>query len=170
VRAKSYPRTLVAQYLQIRRWAWGITDIPYFIRNAFAHPEIPRRLKVRRLLDLWLDHINWAIAPFVIIFGSNLPLLLNPAFAQTTLGQNLPLYASWLLTGAFCCLAILMYVEERIAPPRPPEWGVVRNTVSRVQWLLLPLVGLVFSNLPALDAQTRLMTGRYLEYRVTEKT
>ena len=26
-----------------------------------------------------------------------------------------------------------------------------------------------FSNLPALDAQTRLLTGRYLEYRVTEK-
>jgi hypothetical protein len=170
VRAKSYPRTLVAQYLQIRRWAWGITDIPYFIRSAFAHPEIARSLKARRLLDLWLDHINWAIAPFVIIFGSNLPLLLNPAFAQTTLGQNLPLYASWLLTGAFCCLAILMYVEERIAPPRPSEWGVVRNAVSRAQWLLLPLVGLVFSNLPALDAQTRLMTGRYLEYRVTEKT
>ncbi len=38
-----------------------------------------------------------------------------------------------------------------------------------LQWILLPLVGLLFSNLPALDAQTRLMTGRYLEYRVTEK-
>jgi hypothetical protein len=35
---------------------------------------------------------------------------------------------------------------------------------------LIPVVGLVFSNLPALDAQTRLMAGRYLEYRVTEKS
>lgn len=169
VRARSYPRTLVQQYLQIRRWAWGITDIPYYVRNAFAHDEIPRRIRIRRLLDLWLDHINWAIAPFVIIFGSNLPLLVNPAFAQTTLGQNLPLYASWLLTGAFVCLAVLMYVEERMAPPRPADWGVGRQALSRLQWLLLPVVGLVFSNLPALDAQTRLMTGRYLEYRVTEK-
>ena len=33
----------------------------------------------------------------------------------------------------------------------------------------LPFVGIFFSNLPALDAQTRLLTGRYLEYRVTEK-
>jgi hypothetical protein len=41
--------------------------------------------------------------------------------------------------------------------------------LSYVQWIALPLVGLLFSNLPALDAQTRLMTGRYLEYRVTEK-
>jgi hypothetical protein len=170
VRARSYPRTLVQQYTQIRRWAWGVTDIPYYIRNAFAHSEIPRLLRIRRLLDLWLDHLNWAIAPFVIIFGSNLPLILNPTFAQTTLGQNLPLYASWLLTGAFACLAVLMYVEERIAPPRPATWGLVRNVASRVQWLFLPLVGLVFSNLPALDAQTRLMAGKYLEYRVTEKS
>jgi hypothetical protein len=170
VRARSYPRTLIQQYTQIRRWAWGVTDIPYYIRNALAHTEIPRMTRIRRLLDLWLDHLNWAIAPFVIIFGSNLPLVLNPAFAQTTLGQNLPLYASWLLTGAFGCLAVLMYVEERIAPPRPSGWGLLRNVGSRVQWLLIPVVGLVFSNLPALDAQTRLMAGKYLEYRVTEKS
>jgi hypothetical protein len=169
VRARSYPRSLIQQYTQIRRWAWGVTDIPYYIRNALAHSEIPRLFRVRRLLDLWLDHLNWAIAPFVIIFGSQLPLVLNPAFAQTTLGQNLPLYASWLLTGAFGCLAILMYIEEQIAPRRPADWGLLRNVISRVQWLLIPVVGLVFSNLPALDAQTRLMAGRYLEYRVTEK-
>lgn len=169
VRARSYPRTLMQQYTQIRRWAWGITDIPYYIRNAFAHREIPRGLRIRRLIDLWLDHINWAIAPFVIIFGSNVPLLLNPRFAETTLGQNLPLYAAWLLSGAFCCLLVLILVEERIAPRRPVGWGVARRLGSYLQWLALPIVGLVFSNLPALDAQTRLMAGRYLEYRVTEK-
>ncbi len=169
VRARSYPRTLVQQYTQIRRWAWGITDIPYYIDQAFRHHEIARGRRIRRLVDLWLDHINWAIAPFVIIFGSNLPLLINPAFARTTLGQNLPLYAAWLLTGAFCCLLVLVFVEEQLAPPRPAEWGAGRRLASYLQWVTLPLVGLVFSNLPALDAQTRLMAGRYLEYRVTEK-
>jgi hypothetical protein len=63
-----------------------------------------------------------------------------------------------------------MYIEERIAPPRPATWGLLRNAFSRVQWLLLPVVGLLFSNQPALDAQTRLMAGKYLEYRVTEKS
>ncbi len=133
VRARSYPRTLVQQYTQIRRWAWGITDIPYYIRNAFAHREIPRRLRIRRLLDLWLDHINWAVAPFVMLFGSTVPLLLNPAFAETTLGQNLPLYAAWMLTGAFCCLLILVFVEEQIAPPRPLSWSVMRRIGSYLQ-------------------------------------
>jgi len=174
VRARSYPRTLAQQYMQIRRWAWGITDIPYYIQNAIQHSEIPRGVRIRRLADLWLDHINWAIAPFVMIFGSNIPLIISwqfgaGRFAQTTLGQNLPIYASVLLTLAFCSLLVLIYVEDRICPPRPASWRLWQRLVTRLQWLLLPLVGLVFSNLPALDAQTRLMTGRYLEYRVTEK-
>jgi hypothetical protein len=38
-----------------------------------------------------------------------------------------------------------------------------------IGWIGLPFVGIFFTNLPALDAQTRLLTGRYLEYRVTEK-
>jgi hypothetical protein len=43
------------------------------------------------------------------------------------------------------------------------------HIVSWAQWICLPVVGFFFTNLPALDAQTRLLTGRYLEYRVTEK-
>jgi len=33
----------------------------------------------------------------------------------------------------------------------------------------MPLVGLFFSALPGLDAHTRLMLGKYIEYKVTEK-
>lgn len=170
VRARTYPRSLYQQYTQIRRWAWGVTDIPFYVQRALTHPEIPLRQRVRRLWELWSDHLNWAIAPFVLIFGSNLPLFINGDFRQTTLGQNLPVYAAWMLTGAFCCLLILVFIEDRIAPPRPATWGVWRRALTYLQWIAVPVVGLVFSNLPALDAQTRLMTGRRLEYRVTEKT
>ena len=41
VRARSYPRSLVQQYTQIRRWAWGVTDIPFFIDNALSHQRDP---------------------------------------------------------------------------------------------------------------------------------
>ncbi|MBA2254978.1 MAG: glycosyltransferase family 2 protein [Chloroflexi bacterium] len=169
VRARSYGRTLVAQYLQIRRWAWGVTDIPYYVHQALRHPEIPLRQRVRRLGDLWFDHINWAIAPFVLVFGASLPLLLNPDFRETTLGQNLPYYGALLLTGAFCMLLILIEIETRLAPPRPDSFGRFRRLAAYGEMLFAPIVGIFFGNLPALDAQTRLMAGRYLEYRVTEK-
>ncbi|MEO8247084.1 MAG: hypothetical protein ABI622_08205, partial [Chloroflexota bacterium] len=104
-----------------------------------------------------------------IMFGATVPLLINPAFAETTLGQNLPLYASTMLSIGLVALFVLIWVEYRIVPPRPAEWGWWQRFLSYAQWIGLPFVGIFFSNLPALDAQTRLLTGRYLEYRVTEK-
>ena len=169
VRARGYWRSMAEQYLQARRWAWGVTDIPYVIENAIAHPEIPFWSRFWRIANLFGEHINWAIAPFVVMFGATVPLLINPAFAETTLGQNLPLFASVMLTMALVGLFVLVIVEHRIVPPRPPEWGPLQRILSYVQWIGLPFVGIFFSNLPALDAQTRLLTGRYLEYRVTEK-
>jgi hypothetical protein len=169
VRARGYWRSMAEQYLQARRWAWGVTDIPYVIQNALRHPEIPFWSRFWRVMNLFGEHINWAIAPFVVMFGATVPLLINPAFAETTLGQNLPLFASVMLTMALVSLFVLVVVEHIIVPPRPAEWGPVQRVLSYVQWLGLPFVGIFFSNLPALDAQTRLLTGRYLEYRVTEK-
>ncbi|HEX7497232.1 MAG TPA: glycosyltransferase family 2 protein [Candidatus Limnocylindrales bacterium] len=169
VRARSYPRSLMQQYTQIRRWAWGVTDIPYYIDNAISHSEIPLRDRIARLFDLWLDHINWAVAPFIMIFGAALPVALNQNFASGTFGQQLPVYTAWLLTGAMSSLLVLMFIEDQLSPPRPPEWGLRMHIVSWLQWICLPVIGVLFTNLPALDAQTRLLTGRYLEYRVTEK-
>jgi len=169
VRAKTYWRSLASQYLQARRWAWGVTDLPYVVQNAIAHPEIPFWSRAWRILNLFGEHINWAIAPFVVIFGATVPLVINPAFARTTLGQNLPIYASSMLSVALVALIVLIWVEHRIVPPFPPDWSRSRRLLVYLGWTGLPFVGIFFSNLPALDAQTRLLTGRYLEYRVTEK-
>lgn len=169
VRARTYARSLIEQYMQIRRWAWGVTDIPFYVQQAMAHPEIPLRLRIRRLAELWFDHINWAIAPFVLLFGSTLPLLLNERFSVTPLGQNLPVYASVMLTAALLLVLLLIQIQERIAPPKPASYGRLRRLLTYGEWFAAPVVGVFFGNLPAIDAQTRLLTGRYLEYRVTEK-
>jgi hypothetical protein len=169
VRARSYWRSLMTQYVQARRWAWGVTDIPYVVQNAIRHSEIPLLSRVWRILNLFWEHISWAIGPFVITFGTVIPLVLNPAFGQTILGQNLPIYASTMLTMALLALGVMIYIENSIVPKRPAVWGWFPRLMSYAQWIGLPIIGILFSNLPALDAQTRLLTGRYLEYRVTEK-
>jgi len=169
VRARGYWRSMAQQYLQARRWAWGVTDIPYVIQNAIRHREIPLMSRAWRIANLFGEHINWAIAPFVVMFGATVPLIINPAFGETTLGQNLPLFASGMLSLALVSLLVLILVEEQIVPRRPTGWGALQRMLSHLQWIGLPFVGIFFSNLPALDAQTRMLTGRYLEYRVTEK-
>ncbi|MFN8556910.1 MAG: glycosyltransferase family 2 protein [Dehalococcoidia bacterium] len=54
----------------------------------------------------------------------------------------------------------------------PAQAGVVAtadDAVALAMWVLLPITSFLFSTAPALVAQTRLMVGRRLEYRVTEK-
>jgi len=41
--------------------------------------------------------------------------------------------------------------------------------VHVLEWILIPVVILALSAIPALDAQTRLMFGRYLDFEVTDK-
>jgi hypothetical protein len=41
--------------------------------------------------------------------------------------------------------------------------------LSPLEFFLMPIAGFFFSALPGLDAHTRLMLGKYIEYRVTEK-
>jgi hypothetical protein len=57
----------------------------------------------------------------------------------------------------------------RMLPRRPPDWPLWRQLLVYPTYFLYPIVGLMLSVLPALEAHTRLLLGRYLEYRVTEK-
>ena len=52
VRARSYPRSLIQQYTQIRRWAWGVTDIPYFIDSATQSLGDPASRADRRVSSI----------------------------------------------------------------------------------------------------------------------
>jgi hypothetical protein len=66
-------------------------------------------------------------------------------------------------------LVILLYIEFRHRPERPkdiPRWKVL---LTPLEFILMPVSGFFFNALPGLDAHTRLMLGKYIEYRVTEK-
>ena len=123
VRASGYWRIMASQYIQARRWAWGVTDIPFVIQNAIRHTEIPLWSRVWRILNLFGEHINWAIAPFVMTFGAAVPLFLNPAFARDDPGPEPAALRASMLTLALVALVVLIWVEHRIVPPRPAEWG-----------------------------------------------
>jgi hypothetical protein len=167
--ARDYAATHVSQYNQIKRWAWGITDVPYVLARFFKHPEIPLWLRVRRFMNLFLNHLNWIFLPVLLLFGFSVPIWVSTDFSLTDVGQTLWFISSVMLGICFSTVVFFLYFEIRMLPPMPADWSRLKKLVVCVQYFMYPMVGIVLSVLPALEAHTRLLFGRYLEYRVTEK-
>jgi hypothetical protein len=167
--SRDYASTHLSQYNQIKRWAWGITDVPYVLKRLFKHPEIPLRLRLHRFSNLFLNHLNWIFLPVLLMFGSSLPVMVNEDFSITDLGYSLWFYSSLILTTTLSTVVALIVLEALMLPPKPASWGRLRRGLAYLQYFSYPVVGLMLSVLPALEAHTRLLLGKYLEYRVTEK-
>jgi cellulose synthase/poly-beta-1,6-N-acetylglucosamine synthase-like glycosyltransferase len=165
-----YASTHMSQYNQIKRWAWGVTDVPYVLARLFKHREIPLGLRIRRFSNLFLNHLNWIFLPLLLMFGSSAPIWFSTDFSLTPLGQQMWAASSSILAVTLSTVLFFMYFESRMLPPKPALWPRWRRVAAHLQYFAYPVVGLVLSVLPALEAHTRLLLGRYLEYRVTEKT
>jgi hypothetical protein len=166
---RDYAAKHASQYNQIKRWAWGITDVPYVLARLFKHPEIPLWYRIMKFGNLFLNHLNWIFLPVFLIFGASIPVWVSVDFSLTDLGGNLTTLSSAILSITVLQVVWLIWVEYKMLPPPPNRWGDVKRFFIFVQYFLYPVVGLVLSVLPALEAHTRLLLGKYLEYRVTEK-
>ena len=56
-----------------------------------------------------------------------------------------------------------------LLPPRPKKYGRHKHIVMVSQWILIPFTILFFGALPGLEAQTRLMLGKYMGFWVMPK-
>ncbi len=167
--ASGYFRTYKNQYLQLQRWAYGVSDIPYVAIQSARHPKIPLGSRIVNMWRLFEGHYSWATAPLILTFVAWLPLYLNPTFKYTVLAHQLPIIASQIMTIALLGMFITIWLSILSLPQRPKHVKKIKNVVMILQWVLLPVVALSFGALAAIDAQTRLMLGRYLGFRVTEK-
>jgi len=162
-------RTLHNQYEQYKRWAWGVSDNPYIIKNYFLSAKVPLADKTVRVLRLIEDHFLWPVNWFIVTLGVNIPSLVNPNFDRTAIGHSLPGISSFMLTLCLLFLAIIIVIDAKQRPPRPDNVRRWRAWMIPFEFILMPIVGFFFTALPGLDAHTRLMLGKYMEYRVTEK-
>lgn len=170
VLSKGYLRTFKAQFIQLRRWAWGVSDVAYVVRQSINNKQIPFFRKLVKLLRLMEGHISWATAPIVIAFVPWLPGFLSPTSDQDIVVLSLPVIASYIQTVATGGILVTIFLSFLMLPKRPERYKRGRTVVLLLQWFLLPLTSIFFSATAALTAQTRLMMGKYLEqFDVTEK-
>ena len=169
VLADTYWKTFQVQFLQLRRWAWGVSDFAYAVRHSCANRRIPWGRKLPQLFRLIEGHYSWATASLLLMFTAWLPLYLNRQFSYMSLAHTLPVITSRILTIGSVSLALTIIISVIMLPPRPARYRRIRFMGMLAQWILMPVVSIVFSAFAAINAQTRLMFGRYLEFYVTEK-
>lgn len=167
--AHGFWSTMHNQYEQIKRWAWGVSDDAYIIKQWVLADGIPFWDKTIRVVKTIEDHFLWPVNWFAITVGALLPPFLNKEFNRTQLGKTLPQVTSALLTVSLISLLVIFLIDAHARPRRPKDTSVFARIFQPFEFLLVPILGFFFSALPGLDAHTRLMLGKYLEYRVTEK-
>ena len=75
-----YWDSVKSNYLQVRRWAWGITDLAYAVRMYKNNPDVPFGNFAFRMARAIEHHVLWPVNFFIITFGATIPTLVNPAF------------------------------------------------------------------------------------------
>ena len=176
--------TFVNQYLQVRRWAWGAIDVPYAAQQALQRHDIPLLTRLLRFWYFFENHLMWSTQWFFITLGGFIPWLYDKLGGRQLvpnwfyLDQLLPwdtYLPGWvtlptlILTPCMILYALLIATDARLRPPAPKSFTRTRHALSLACWLLIAPITFLFSALPALDSQLRLMLGRRMEYRVTEK-
>ena len=67
-------------------------------------------------------------------------------------------------------LVVMIIINNKLRPKREGRRiPIVGVALDSLEFITLPIVGFFFSALPGIDAHTRLMLGKYIEYKVTEK-
>lgn len=168
----TYMKTLKAQFTQLRRWAYGASDVPYVAERVLTKqrnvPFWPGFTRFVRLLD---GHVTLACVSVMVAFGGWVPLLINQeAAARSIVVHQLPDTISLLQRIAMIGLAVAIFSAFKLLPPRPERYKKRRNILMLLQWFLMPITSVVYSSLSAYNAQTHLLLGKYLDkFDVTEK-
>ncbi|MFA4827483.1 MAG: hypothetical protein WC596_04540 [Candidatus Shapirobacteria bacterium] len=165
---KDYFSALKNRYNQCVRHAWGAIDIPYAIEQAKAHPEIPLVTRLLRVFKLIQTHLIWSSNWFVLTLGTSLPVALNPHFFQTSIGFNLPKVSNIILTICLFPLLVIIILDWLLRPVSQKK-GFINILKNILQWPFMPIATLTMSVLPGLHSHTRLLFGKRLEYKTTQK-
>lgn len=164
----TYWQSLVALYKQQRRWAWGVEHFPYMVTQFKLHPALSFRVKARYIFNHLEGMFTWATAPFMIFILGYLPFV-TVTSAQSALFVNSPYTLQFMMRGATLGVFITGALSFFLLPPRPTKAPRFNWILMILQWVLLPVTFILFGALPALDAQTRFMLGKYLGFNVTKK-
>ncbi|MFA6587621.1 MAG: glycosyltransferase family 2 protein [Patescibacteria group bacterium] len=170
VMGQNLKSSLSNQYKQVRRWAYGVENFPFMAWNFWGNKNIKFLKKFRYIYNQLEGIYSWATAPILIFVLGRLPIAIaNHRGLNSAIIQNTPHILSILMTVSMIGLLASAFISLTLLPPKPtivPRWHWV---IMFAQWIFFPITMIIFGSIPATDAVTRLMLGKYLGFQVTEK-
>ena len=171
VMADTLRKTLVTQFKQLRRWGYGVSDIPYVATRLFTRQRnVPFWEGLARFARLVDSHITLATMAILVTFGGWVPLVINPEASRSIAAHSLPVVVSHIQQVALVGLFITILLMLKMLPPRPARYKRRRTIGMVLQWFLMPVTSVCYSSIASFNAQTHLMLGKYLDkFDVTDK-
>ncbi|MFZ1360931.1 MAG: glycosyltransferase family 2 protein [Candidatus Saccharimonadales bacterium] len=171
VLSDNYIKTLKAQFIQLRRWAYGASDVPYVATRVLTtHREVPFWPGIARLIRLIDGHVTLACIALLVAFGGWVPLFLNPNSVHSIAAHQLPDVISGVQRVAMIGIFVMVFLTFKMLPPRPERYKRRRSVWMLLQWVLMPVTSIVYSSASAFTSQTALLLGRYFDkFDVTDK-
>ena len=167
---KNWRQTAVNIYKQKRRWAWGVENFPIVMRAFLKADRISLRKKITHGFKLLEGHLAWSTWAFLLTVVTWLPALLaHREFSSTVIYYSAPRITATIFRLATLSLAATIVLSLSLLPKNQSRFSFGGNLIHALEWLLVPVIAVFFSAMPALDAQTRLMLGKPMEFWVTDK-
>jgi len=171
VLSETLPKTLKAQFIQLRRWMYGASDIPYVANLYFSKnrnvPLVDGLMKLIRLID---GHVTAVFQSPMAAFGGWVPLIVYAASSRSVIVHQLPNVISTLQQIATIGIFITILISLKMLPPRPERYKKRRSFWMVAQWVYMPVTSICYNAVAAAYSQTRLALGKYLDkFDVTEK-
>jgi hypothetical protein len=157
-------------YKQQRRWGYGVENVPYFLFGFWKNKLISKAKKWHYGFMIIEGFHSWSTNALIIFLLGWLPVIVGgPEFNKTVLSLNLPFITRTIMTLAMVGLISTATLSIILLPPRPPRFGKFKYLWMILQWILFPITTIGLGLLPGLEAQTRLLLGRYMGFWVTPK-
>jgi len=171
VMAKSFWQSLKNLYFQQRRWAYGVENFPYMAWHFMRNNQIKLSTKVKYIWNQLEGVYSWATVPIIIFLLGRLPFLfIDEGYYSLSVVQNAPKLLEILLTIAMAGLFLMAIINTLMLPAKPVSQPKIKYLLMVIQWILFPVTMILFGSIPATEAQTRLMFGKYLGFHVTRKS
>jgi hypothetical protein len=168
--ANNWWQTVKSVYKQKQRWAWGVENFPIVMRAFLRSKKIPLYERLRLSFKLFEGHLSWATSGFILSIIGWLPVIFaRREFSLSVVYYNVPAIANTIFTLGLFAVGISIVLSLSLLPKTKTRYSWLSKLGHAFEWLMVPFILVLFSALPALHAQTRLMLGKYLEFWVTDK-